>query len=43
MKFQDSTMPLTKEDFGVDFKWGVSTAAYQVEGAHNLHGKGLSI
>ena len=43
MKFQDSTMPLTKEDFGADFKWGVSTAAYQIEGAHNLHGKGLSI
>ncbi|MBL0356191.1 MAG: beta-glucosidase [Chitinophagaceae bacterium] len=36
-------MEFTKEDFGEDFKWGVSTAAYQIEGAHNSHGKGLSI
>ncbi len=26
--------------FGNDFKWGVSTAAYQIEGAHNIDGKG---
>ncbi|MBS1742559.1 MAG: beta-glucosidase [Bacteroidetes bacterium] len=32
-----------KEDFGGDFKWGVSTAAYQVEGAFNARGKGLSV
>nr|MDQ3395365.1 family 1 glycosylhydrolase [Bacteroidota bacterium] len=32
-----------REDFGKDFKWGVSTAAYQIEGACNLDGKGPSI
>ena len=30
-------------DFGTDFKWGVATAAYQIEGAHNLDGKSASI
>ena len=34
---------LLREDFGTDFKWGVSTAAYQIEGAYNYNGKGLSI
>lgn len=33
----------TAKDFGVDFKWGVATAAYQIEGAHNLDGKSESI
>jgi beta-glucosidase len=32
-----------RADFGQDFRWGVSTAAYQVEGAWNLDGKGPSI
>jgi beta-glucosidase len=36
-------MSLNKTDFGSDFKWGISTAAYQIEGAHNIHGKGPSI
>ncbi|MGG9961814.1 GH1 family beta-glucosidase [Ferruginibacter sp. SUN106] len=36
-------MLFTKNDFGEGFKWGVSTAAHQVEGAHNIDGKGLSI
>ena len=30
-------------DFEKQFAWGVSTAAYQIEGAHLKHGKGLSI
>ena len=32
-----------KSEFGPDFTWGVSTAAYQVEGSCNLYGKGKSI
>lgn len=36
-------MHLTKEAFGNTFVWGVSTAAYQIEGAHEHDGKGLSI
>ncbi|WP_278551010.1 GH1 family beta-glucosidase [Elizabethkingia bruuniana] len=36
-------MLLTKQAFGKDFIWGVSTAAYQIEGAHNLDGKGPSV
>ena len=36
-------MELCAEDFGKDFAWGVSTAAYQIEGAHLKHGKGPSI
>jgi beta-glucosidase len=33
----------SKYDFGNNFKWGVATAAYQIEGAHNVDGKGPSI
>nr|WP_288808497.1 GH1 family beta-glucosidase [uncultured Sphingobacterium sp.] len=36
-------MQLTKDAFGKDFIWGVSTAAYQIEGAHDHQGKGPSI
>jgi beta-glucosidase len=32
-----------RADFGKDFKWGVSTAAYQIEGAISEAGKSLSI
>jgi beta-glucosidase len=32
-----------KHDFGNDFYWGVSTAAFQTEGAWNTDGKGVSI
>ena len=33
----------SKEDFGEQFRWGVSLAAYQVEGAHEADGRGPSI
>jgi beta-glucosidase len=36
-------MQLTRSDFGDDFKWGVSTAAFQIEGAYDTDGKGKSI
>ena len=36
-------MSFTRKDFGDSFNWGVSTAAYQIEGAHNVDGKGPSI
>lgn len=33
----------TSEKFGEEFVWGVSVAAYQIEGAHDKHDKGSSI
>ncbi|MFH7017603.1 GH1 family beta-glucosidase [Flavobacterium sp. FlaQc-47] len=34
---------LNKNQFGDDFLWGVSTAAFQIEGANDADGKGSSI
>lgn len=34
---------LKKDDFGNDFKWGVSTSAYQTEGSNLVDGKALSV
>jgi beta-glucosidase len=34
---------LNRQSFGDDFNWGISTAAYQIEGAHEHDGKGPSI
>ncbi|MEC3881286.1 GH1 family beta-glucosidase [Parapedobacter sp. 10938] len=34
---------MVKADFGADFQWGVSTAAFQTEGAWDAYGKGPSI
>lgn len=39
--FQESKIKAS--DFGKDFSWGISTSAYQIEGAHNTDGKGVSI
>src|SRR5690606_34264294 len=34
---------MVREDFGADFQWGVSTAAFQTEGAWDIDGKAPSI
>lgn len=43
MNYSDSNVLLKKESFGEDFNWGVSVAAYQIEGAADKDGKGKSI
>ncbi|MEN3322696.1 GH1 family beta-glucosidase [Mariniflexile soesokkakense] len=45
MDFNNPQKPfnLKPQDFGKDFVFGVSTAAYQIEGAHTQHDKGISI
>lgn len=40
---RDSGGGLSRDLFGKDFKWGVSTAAYQIEGSHDIDEKGSSI
>lgn len=40
---QLSNLLLNKESFGKDFKWGASSAAFQIEGSYDADGKGLSI
>ena len=44
--FSQSNLDLKSFDaasFGKEFKWGAACAAYQVEGAWNIEGKGPSI
>ncbi|AWH84662.1 beta-glucosidase [Flavobacterium album] len=42
MELNDTDL-LSRDQFGESFKWGVSTAAYQIEGGHDTDEKGLSI
>ena len=35
--------PPSRSQFPPDFKWGVATSSFQIEGAHNSDGKGPSI
>ncbi len=39
----DNLPPVWRSDFGNSFEWGVASAAYQIEGAYNLDGKGPSV
>lgn len=40
---QQAALEFTRRDFGDDFLWGVATAAYQIEGAHQEDGKSASV
>jgi beta-glucosidase len=39
----DSEQPIYRSKFGKDFQWGISTAAFQIEGSCSADGKGTSI
>ncbi|MBO9599049.1 MAG: family 1 glycosylhydrolase, partial [Cohnella sp.] len=39
----DGGIHLARLDFPKDFVWGTATASYQIEGAYNEDGRGLSI
>jgi beta-glucosidase len=39
----DNSNNFSREDFGEDFLWGVSTSAFQTEGQANKYGRGNSI
>ncbi len=43
MELTDLDTPLQQQLFGPDFAWGVSTAAFQIEGSHDADGKGESV
>lgn len=43
MKFTPQHTALNRELFGPGFNWGVSTAAFQIEGAYDADGKGVSV
>ncbi len=40
---ETATHGISASQFGNDFTWGISSSAYQTEGAHNVDGKGASI
>jgi beta-glucosidase len=43
MTLNMSTMTISRDHFPEDFKWGVATSSFQIEGAHDSDGKGKSI